>query len=120
MICHFFVKIPHFSSNIVFYKSTLIRFSSVIRGFCHLYDGQEGCAVGMENAIDKNDDVITSYRAHGWVYMRGIPVREVLAELFGRDMGCARGRGGSMHMYGDGFYGGMLPIGGLFFNTKFF
>ncbi len=78
----------------------------MIRGFCHLYDGQEACCVGMENAIEVTDDVITSYRAHGWTYVRGIPVKEVLAELFGRDLGCSRGRGGSMHMYADNFFGG--------------
>lgn len=89
----------------------------MIRGFCHLYDGQEACCVGMENAIEETDDVITSYRAHGWTYVRGIPVKEVLAELFGRDLGCSRGRGGSMHMYADNFFGGkkndFLSIKGL-------
>ena len=78
----------------------------VIRGFCHLYDGQEACCVGMENAILPTDDVITSYRAHGWTFMRGISVAGVLAELFGRELGCADGKGGSMHMYSDNFYGG--------------
>ena len=71
----------------------------------------------MENAIDKGDDVITSYRAHGWTYVRGIAVSEVLAELFGRDLGCARGRGGSMHMYADGFYGGLLFSESRFYNA---
>ena len=60
----------------------------------------------MENAILPTDDVITSYRAHGWTYMRGISVAGVLAELFGRELGCADGKGGSMHMYSDNFYGG--------------
>lgn len=64
----------------------------VIRGFCHLYDGQEACCVGMEAAIKPTDDVITSYRAHGWTYMRGISVAGVLAELFGRELGCADGK----------------------------
>jgi len=107
-------------------KADQLYKQKVIRGFCHLYDGQEACCVGMENAIDGGDDVITSYRAHGWVYMRGIPVKEVLAELFGRDLGCARGRGGSMHMYGDGFYGGngivgaQVPLGaGLAWNQQY-
>jgi len=107
-------------------KADQLYKQKVIRGFCHLYDGQEACCVGMENAINGGDDVITSYRAHGWVYMRGIPVNQVLAELFGRDLGCARGRGGSMHMYGDGFYGGngivgaQVPLGaGLAWNQQY-
>ena len=64
----------------------------------------------MENAILPTDDVITSYRAHGWTYMRGISVAGVLAELFGRELGCADGKGGSMHMYSDNFYGGKNEI----------
>ena len=64
----------------------------------------------MENAILPTDDVITSYRAHGWTYMRGISVAGVLAELFGRELGCADGKGGSMHMYSDNFYGGKKEI----------
>ena len=64
----------------------------------------------MENAILPTDDVITSYRAHGWTYMRGISVAGVLAELFGRELGCADGKGGSMHMYSDNFYGGEKEI----------
>merc|ERR1711887_301319 len=80
-------------------KADQLYKQKVIRGFCHLYDGQEACCVGMENAILPTDDVITSYRAHGWTHMRGISVAGVLAELFGRELGCADGKGGSMHMY---------------------
>jgi pyruvate dehydrogenase E1 component alpha subunit len=107
-------------------KADQLYKQKVIRGFCHLYDGQEACCVGMENAIEETDDVITSYRAHGWTYVRGIPVKEVLAELFGRDLGCSRGRGGSMHMYADNFFGGngivgaQVPLGaGLAWNQKY-
>ncbi|CEP20732.1 PDA1 [Cyberlindnera jadinii] len=70
-----------------------------IRGFCHLSVGQEAIAVGIENAITKKDTVITSYRCHGFTYMRGSPVKDVLGELMGRRCGVSFGKGGSMHMY---------------------
>ncbi|EFX03088.1 pyruvate dehydrogenase e1 component alpha mitochondrial precursor [Grosmannia clavigera kw1407] len=82
-----------------------------IRGFCHLSTGQEAVAVGIENAITRDDDIITSYRCHGFAYMRGAPVRKVLGELLGRQGGIAYGRGGSMHMFEKGFYGGNGIVG---------
>ena len=61
--------------------------------------------------MDKNDSLITAYRAHGWSYMMGVSVTGVLAELTGRKSGCAEGRGGSMHMYAPNFYGGNGIVG---------
>lgn len=69
-----------------------------VRGFCHLYTGQEAVAVGMRNAMRDQDNIISSYRIHGWTYLMGVSPVGVLAELTGRKSGCARGKGGSMHM----------------------
>ncbi|ESO98032.1 hypothetical protein LOTGIDRAFT_201812 [Lottia gigantea] len=100
--------------------------SKIIRGFCHLYSGQEAICVGMEAAIKKEDAVITAYRAHGWSYIRGVSILGVLAELTGRVSGCALGKGGSMHMYNDNFFGGngivgaQVPLGaGIAFAKKY-
>ena len=55
-----------------------------IRGFFHSFNGQEACSVGMEASIRRDDPLITAYRSHGWTYTRGVPVREILAELMGK------------------------------------
>ena len=70
-----------------------------IRGFCHLYSGQEACAVGMTAALDDNDGICDAYRVHGWAYARGVSVKAVIGELLGNSSGCSNGKGGSMHMY---------------------
>jgi pyruvate dehydrogenase E1 component alpha subunit len=85
-----------------------------IGGFLHLYIGQEAIAVGTEAAIRKTDNVITTYRDHGFALARGMSARALMAELFGKDTGCSRGLGGSMHMFDreNHFYGGHAIVGG--------
>lgn len=87
---------------------------------------QEAIAVGIKAILDPVDKVITAYRCHGWTYLMGAPITSVLTELTGRKGGCARGKGGSMHMYAPNFYGGngivgaQVPLGvGLAFALKY-
>ena len=99
-----------------------------IGGFLHLYIGQEAVAVGAETAIKKTDFVITTYRDHGCALVRGTPARAVMAELYGKDTGCSRGLGGSMHMFdaerrfmgGHGIVGAHIALGaGSAFRSKY-
>ncbi|SPP89227.1 probable pyruvate dehydrogenase E1 component subunit alpha, mitochondrial [Drosophila guanche] len=82
-----------------------------IRGFCHLYIGQEAVAVGMHARMRKQDSMITAYRCHAWTYLMGVSIYEMMAELLGVRTGCSRGKGGSMHMYADRYYGGNGIVG---------
>jgi len=99
-----------------------------IRGFCHLYDGQEAVATGIQTAFDAEDKWITSYRCHCVALARGAAISEIVGELFGVKTGITQAKGGSMHMYmkDAGFYGGQgivgaqVPVGaGLAFAQKY-
>jgi pyruvate dehydrogenase E1 component alpha subunit len=99
-----------------------------IGGFCHLYIGQEAVSTGILSVLRDDDYVITTYRDHGQALVRGIPPRAVMAELFGRVDGCARGKGGSMHLFdrnvnfmgGHGIVGSHVPVGtGIAFAIKY-
>lgn len=82
-----------------------------IRGFCHLSTGQEAVAAGIEYGLTKQDHVITAYRCHGYAMMRGGSVKSIIGELLGKRDGIAHGKGGSMHMFSTGFYGGNGIVG---------
>jgi len=109
-------------------KASQLYTQQKIRGFLHLYIGQEATGVGIEAAIRKEDYLITGYREHGNAYLRGIPMRQIMAELMGKITGCSKGKGGSMHMFsrehrflgGHGIVGGQIGIGtGVAFAIKY-
>src|SRR4051794_41982044 len=79
-----------------------------IGGYCHLSSGQEATCVGVIDAMEEEDLLVTGYRSHGFALARGTSPEAVMAELFGRRDGCAHGRGGSMHPLDTdrGYYGG--------------
>lgn len=85
-----------------------------IRGFLHLYDGEEAIATGIIPVLAEKDRVVATYREHGQALARGIPMGSVLAEMYGKAEGCAGGRGGSMHLFSreHNFYGGNAIVGG--------
>lgn len=85
-----------------------------IRGFMHLYDGEEAVSVGVIEALRPQDAVVATYREHGQALARGIAMPALMAELYGKQEGCCRGRGGSMHVFDRTmrFYGGNAIVGG--------
>jgi pyruvate dehydrogenase E1 component alpha subunit len=88
--------------------------SMKIRGFLHLYIGEEAVAVGVMQKLRPTDAVVATYREHGHALARGVPAPRIMAEMFGRLEGCSRGRGGSMHLFDAStrFYGGNAIVGG--------
>lgn len=85
-----------------------------IRGFLHLYIGEEAVAVGAIRALGPDDAVVATYREHAHALLRGIPMTSIMAEMFGKQEGCSRGRGGSMHLFDreTRFYGGNAIVAG--------
>jgi pyruvate dehydrogenase E1 component alpha subunit len=89
-----------------------------IRGFMHLYIGEEAVAVGVMEALEPEDAVVATYREHGHALVRGVSAGAVMAEMYGKVEGCSRGRGGSMHLFdaatrfcgGNAIVGGGLPL----------
>ena len=85
-----------------------------IRGFLHVYIGEEAVATGVMAALNDDDSVVATYREHGHALLRGMSARSVMAEMYGKLTGCSRGRGGSMHLFDKdlNFYGGNAIVGG--------
>lgn len=94
-------------------KSAELYGAGKIRGFLHLYVGQEAVAVGALHALAPEDNVVATYREHGHALVRGVAMDAIMAEMFGKLAGCSHGRGGSMHLFDRAthFYGGNAIVG---------
>jgi len=95
-------------------KSAELYTKEKIRGFLHLYVGEEAVAVGVMQALTADDNVLCTYREHGHALARGIDAGAIMAEMYGKQEGCSRGRGGSMHLFDakTKFYGGNAIVAG--------
>jgi pyruvate dehydrogenase E1 component alpha subunit len=112
-----------------FEEKTLFAYSQQkIRGFCHVYIGQEAIAAALATGIRPEDKVVTAYRQHGVALARGLDANSCMAELYGKSTGCVKGKGGSMHFFsakhnyfgGNGIVGAQIPIGtGIAFAEKY-
>jgi pyruvate dehydrogenase E1 component alpha subunit len=109
-------------------KASQLYSQQKIKGFCHLYNGQEACIAGAVTALEKGDKYITAYRDHAHPIALGTPPQYVMAELFAKASGISKGKGGSMHMFdkerhlfgGHGIVGGQIPLGvGIAFAEKY-
>jgi pyruvate dehydrogenase E1 component alpha subunit/2-oxoisovalerate dehydrogenase E1 component len=89
-------------------KSAEMYTKTMIRGFLHLYVGEEAVAVGVIHSLSDTDSILATYREHGHALARGIESKSIMAEMYGKQEGCSRGRGGSMHLFDvkKKFYGG--------------
>src|SRR5512147_1996032 len=94
-------------------KAAELYQATKIRGFLHLYIGEESIAVGIMEALRPEDAVVATYREHGHALARGVSADKIMAEMYGKLEGCARGRGGSMHLFDapTRFYGGNAIVG---------
>src|SRR5208282_6786264 len=92
-LLHDMVRIRRFEE-----KAAELYSASKIRGFLHLYIGEEAVAVGAMRALRPEDAVVATYREHGHALLRGISAGSIMAEMYGKQEGCSRGRGGSMHL----------------------
>ncbi len=109
-------------------KAAQLYSQQKIKGFCHLYNGQEACITGAVAALKKEDKYITAYRDHAHPIALGTAPKYVMAELFAKSTGVSKGKGGSMHMFdkernlfgGHGIVGGQIPLGvGIAFAEKY-
>lgn len=109
LLLHQMLLIRHFEE-----KSAELYTQQKIRGFLHLYIGEEAVAVGVMQALGPDDAIVATYREHGHALARGISPGAIMAEMFGKQEGCSRGRGGSMHLFDAAtrFYGGGAIVGG--------
>ncbi len=109
-------------------KTGQLYIQQKIRGFCHLYIGQEALVAGSESVLRREDRVITAYRDHAHPIGRGLHPKYIMAEMMAKVTGCSKGKGGSMHMFskefnffgGHGIVGGQIPLGaGIAFADKY-
>jgi pyruvate dehydrogenase E1 component alpha subunit len=103
------IRIRHFEA-----KCVELYQAQKILGFLHLYDGEEAVSVGVMEALGSEDAVVATYREHGQAIARGVGMDRLMAEMLGKQEGCCRGRGGSMHIFdrASRFYGGNAIVGG--------
>jgi pyruvate dehydrogenase E1 component alpha subunit len=108
-LLHELVRIRRFEE-----KCAEVYGAGKIRGFLHLYVGEEAAAVGVMQALTPEDAVVSTYREHGHALARGVPAETIMAEMYGKVEGCSRGRGGSMHLFDASrrFYGGNAIVAG--------
>ena len=112
-----------------FEERTLMAYGqNKVRGFCHVYIGQEAIAAGLLTGLSSEDAIVTAYRQHGIALMRGLEPKRCMAELYGKETGVVKGKGGSMHFFskkhryfgGNGIVGAQVPIGtGIAFAEKY-